>query len=174
MIVRTLLTALAVGLAACVSSPDAYAEAVASNATDSCNGALPGFEGALRKRPLGIANEGASSAFVTCSFTNGYNLATILDGVVFVTNRRAAAVDVTCTFVNGVVADAHLSFPSIPLPTYYAKTVNVAPGQFAPVLVLASDYGLEGFPMQYMNVNCNLPSGVEMNLVGYGYEELEA
>ena len=35
-----------------------------SNAVDTCQGSLPSFEGALRKRPLAIVNEGTSNAFV--------------------------------------------------------------------------------------------------------------
>jgi len=171
MIVRTTLTTLVVGLAACLSSPQAVAGSLASNAVDSCNGALPGFEGALRKRPLGIANEGAASAFVTCSFTNAYNLSGILDGLVFVTNRRATSVDITCTFVNGLVAEAQQVNPDLPLPTYFVKTVALEAGEFAPVAVFASDYELDAFALPYMNVNCALPSGVEMNLVGYDYSE---
>lgn len=167
---RTLIVTLALG-AAGMSCPAAQAGSVASNAADACNGALPGFEGALRKRPLGIANEGASSAFVTCSFTNGYNLTGIIDGVVFLTNRRPTAVDVSCTFVNGVVAEARQVNPDLPLPTYFPITITLEAGQFAPAAVYASDYEIETFAMPYMNVNCSIPPGVEMNLVGYDYEE---
>ena len=35
-----------------------------SNAIDVCQGALPSFDADLRKRPLGIINEGASTAVV--------------------------------------------------------------------------------------------------------------
>jgi hypothetical protein len=168
---RTLIITLAVGAAAGMSCRDAEAGTVASNAVDMCNGALPGFEGALRKRPLAIANEGGVSAFVTCSFTSGYNIMGIYDAVVYATNRSSGAVNVTCTFVNGLVPEVVQIAPTFPLPTYYPVTVALAPGQFAPIAVVADDYGLETFPAPYMNVNCNIPPDVEMNLVGYDYDE---
>ena len=63
---RTTLVA-SLALAATLSVPDARAGSTVQNAVGNCNGALPGFEGALRKRPLAIANEGTSSAFVSCT-----------------------------------------------------------------------------------------------------------
>ena len=68
-------------------------------------------------------------------------------------------------------AFAGLYAPSYPLPTYYPTTVNLAPGQFAPIAITAEAYGLEAFPAPHMNVNCDIPPGVEMNLVGYDYSE---
>lgn len=170
-LIRTLIITLALGAAAGMSCQDVEAGTVASNAVDMCNGALPGFEGALRKRPLAIANEGGASAFVTCSFTSGYNMTGIYDAVVFATNRGTSAVNVTCTFVNGVVPEVVQYAPAYPLPTYYPTTVNLVPGQFAPIAITAEAYGLEAFPAPHMNVNCSIPPGVEMNLVGYDYNE---
>jgi len=39
-----------------------------ANAVGRCQGALPNYEGAIRKRPLAVQNEGTGSAFVTCAF----------------------------------------------------------------------------------------------------------
>lgn len=41
----------------------------ATNPAGICQGALPAFETAIRKRPLAVQNEGDSTTFVTCSFT---------------------------------------------------------------------------------------------------------
>ncbi len=169
---RITLATAALGLAATLPGPS-FAGTVSSNAVDMCNGALPGYEGALRKRPLAIANEANANAFVTCSFTNGYNNAGIYDAVVFATNRGDSAATINCTFVNGVVPEVQQYAPDFPLPTYYPVSVELEPGQFAPVAVLAENYGIETFATPLMNVNCSVPPGVELNLVGQDYLEPE-
>jgi hypothetical protein len=39
----------------------------------SCQGALPAYEGKLRKRPMALVNEGSTTAFVTCGLTADEN-----------------------------------------------------------------------------------------------------
>ncbi len=66
-------TALVLAIGASFASFDAQAvtqnRRFQANATSYCQAALPAFEGAIRKRPLAVQNEGTTNAFVTCSFT---------------------------------------------------------------------------------------------------------
>lgn len=136
-----------------------------ANATGPCNGALPAYEGALRKRPLALRNEGSSSAFVSCSMqsdggqNNGYASALIT----FV-NRNASSTAVDCTMVAGIVAELGEE-----APTYYPQTLGI-PGNTAGIMAWeAADFELETFD-NWLNFTCNLPPGVEMALVGGTYE----
>lgn len=124
-------------------------------ATGVCNGSLPSYEGALRKRPLGIANEGTSSAFISCATAgNELGLANDAAGLYF-TNNGAAPATVNCTFVDGV------KFYS---SQYRPKSVTLNPGQYAPIIWFPAEYQLTTFS-RWANFNCTLPAGVEINEV---------
>lgn len=150
------------GLAvACLSATPAYADDW-SNAVDVCQGSLPSFEGALRKRPLAIANEGTSSSFLSCSLrapaaTNGQGL--VAGTIVVVTNRSASAKTVSCTLVDG----AALPYPSIP-PTYHTKSIDVGAGGWSAASWTQQDDNANS-PYRRPNLNCSLPVGVELNSV---------
>lgn len=136
-----------------------------ANATGPCNGALPAFEGALRKRPLALRNEGSSSAFVSCSMQSdggenpGYQTALIT----FV-NRNASSAAVDCTMVAGIVAELGEG-----APTFFPKTLGVPAGTAGIMTWVAADFELETFD-NWLNFTCSLPPGVEMALVGGTYE----
>lgn len=124
-------------------------------ATGACNGALPAYEGALRKRPLAVSNEGTTSAFVSCS-TPGDELGLPNDAVgLYFTNNGSTAATVNCTFVDGV------KFYGV---AYRPKSVELAAGQYAPIIWLPSEYTLTTFS-RWANFNCTLPAGVEINEV---------
>lgn len=136
-----------------------------ANATGPCNGALPGYEGALRKRPLALRNEGSSNAFVSCSMQSdggenpGYDSALIT----FV-NRNASSAAIDCTMVAGIVAELGEE-----APTFYPQTIGI-PANTAGVMTWEpADFELQIFD-NWLNFTCNLPPGVEMALVGGTYQ----
>ncbi len=128
-----------------------------ANAVNLCQGALPNFEGSLRKRPLGINNEGTITAFVSCSVdTDAFGAITGIE--VILTNRNASATTVNCTLVDGVAPP----FPT-PAPVYLPKSVSVPAGTFSVLVWNAADNG--GNPYLLPNLSCALPVGTEINLV---------
>lgn len=150
---------LMAGMLAALAAPTAVVHASnTSNAIDVCQGSLPSFEGALRKRPLGINNEGSSSAFIGCSLRVDFSeYPSAVTGLF--TNRGAAAAVVSCTLVDGIA----LPFPNAP-PTYQPKTVTVQPGGFK---LLAWNYVTDNASQNYRvpNLVCSLPPGLEINVL---------
>lgn len=167
-----LLTA-AVAVAAASLSPAAMAEriqrqaGIQGNATSNCQGALPSFEGAIRKRPLAVQNEGTTNAFVTCSFVSEYddesellNMASYF-GAYFI-NRSATAKTVTCSGVAGYDTGESNS--------YVSKTVTVAANSAAQaeLFFTPEDNGGEGYhPL--VSISCNLQPGIGINDTYVGY-----
>ena len=134
-----------------------------SNPIDVCQGALPAFESSLRKRPLGIINEGETPVFVNCSMRaplgqiegGGIRVNQIL---LLLTNRAAAAQSVSCTLVDGVAAP-FTGFPAIYLP----KTVDIQPNNFA--VLNWFDFETTVGRFRIPNLSCALPPGAEINIV---------
>lgn len=151
-------TALAVGLA--FAAGDAQAEAVPTwaSATDNCQGALPSFEGAFRKRPLGINNEGASNAFLSCGLRAPLTGGQLNGVLVLFTNRGSAAATVNCTLVDGVA----LPFPGAP-PVYIPKSVEIPAGEFTVMAWGPADN--DDQPYQIPSLSCSLPPGTEINVL---------
>lgn len=133
------------------------------NAAGNCNGALPAFETALRKRPTAITNEGASPAFVSCSLPGDFqNDGTELFFMAF-TNTNATPVTFNCTYVDGQASGFSGS-------RFYPKSITLqasGPGfaQWVP-----SEEGQTIF-RNYANVSCALPPGVELNSVQTYFSE---
>lgn len=131
------------------------------NAAGNCNGALPSYEGELRKRPLGIQNEGDSPAFVTCSVPGDYFASGNLVVAVAMSNQGAAPVTVNCTFVDGVTAPFGEAM-------YYPQAVEIAPGSVG----VAEWNPAEGEAFSSnANVSCNVPVGAAINFVEVVYLE---
>ncbi len=134
-----------------------------SNAVDVCQGALPGYEAALRKRPLAIVNEGDEAAFVSCSIRaplgnmegGGTDVTQI---IVLLTNRGSEAQSVTCTLVDGVAAP----FPSFPA-IYLPKTVEIPANMFG--VMNWFDFETEVGRYRLPNLSCALPPDTEINIV---------
>ena len=100
---------------------------IQSNATGLCQSALPAWDASLRKRPLGMVNEGESAAFVTCSFTTvidqGGGGGVTQDSVIryfgmFLTSSVAEPQTLSCTGVIG--------YPGSPDLQYVALSVDVS------------------------------------------------
>lgn len=134
-----------------------------SNAIDVCQGALPAFESSLRKRPLAIANEGSTPAYVSCSLRAPLGN---LDGggedvtqiILLLTNRGSGAQSVSCTLVDGVAAP----FPSFPA-VYLPKTLEVQPNAFGVINWFAFETTAGRFRLP--NLSCALPPGAEINIL---------
>lgn len=164
---RLLAAATAAFAAAGVLSPgSADAATVArqffQNGGSACTGALPTFEGSLRKRPLAIANEGAVAAFITCSAQSN-NANSARPTVVFAAanNRSGAAVTLSCTLVNGDGFNGTAFTPaSIVLPVNELTTLQWLPAAPATQLPFAS-----------VSISCSLPPGVEVNYFGHDIAE---
>lgn len=135
----------------------------AVNGSGACQGALPNYEGNLRKRPTAIANEGSTNAFVSCSTQHDVlgNYAYFY-GLVLNNNGTAHA-NVTCTLVAGVKINENT--PPILIP----KSTAVLPGGWEHMSWGESDNGGELLPPTG-NWSCNLPPGTEIAYV-YVYVE---
>ncbi len=129
-----------------------------SNAVESCQGSLPNFEGALRKRPLAIDNEGTSPAFVTCSVAADLGSPSgVTEVAALFTNRTGVAVTVNCTLVSGIVGP-----PGSPI--YLPKAIPIAANSFAVAdWEKTADNGGNAFVLA--NLSCSLPVGTEINVV---------
>jgi hypothetical protein len=157
--------ALAVGL--CTLASPASAEIIAKdyfiNASGNCNGALPTYEGALRKRPLAIRNEGATNAFVSCSIPrsqadDGYTIV----GAYF-SNSSGSDKTINCTLVDGAGG-----FGAAAL---YPKSLMLAAGTTDFIAWSSAEFELTEFA-SWINLSCNLPAGTEIGLIGgyFGFE----
>lgn len=141
----------------------------AHNAGGLCQGALPTFVSALRARPLAVANESATTAFVTCSLLGGSavnNAPTNLGVVVHLSNRGVTEAAATCTLVDGLVVGGAADADYVP------KTVSVPAGATRFIDWDASD--LPGSPeaLRQPNLNCALPPGFEVNRILNTYREV--
>lgn len=162
-VVRVLSLTLAAGLmlAPATAGTITYTRRLATNATGACQGALPAFETAIRKRPLAIQNEGTSNAFVTCAFTSqgsasddGRNPTYVL---LYFSSNSGTALDISCTGVSGYQrGDKEL----------IVKTVRLPVGGGSAFLGWAANE-FEGaparFPSGFFGVSCNLPPGAAIN-----------
>lgn len=121
------------------------------NAAGMCQGALPQFAGTLRARPLALANEGTSDAFVTCSLVGENGRRYQFINPLF-TNRGGATAVVECTVVTGHAFMA---------ARFYTRNVTLPPGGGGSI-ELAPD---PGDPANLLNMNCKLPPRVELNYI---------
>lgn len=156
----TLATSLLVAaLLAPAHSDAAVPKRYYQNGGSACTGALPTFEGSLRKRPKAITNEGDTTAFITCS-ADSDEMNSTNPNLVFISlrNNGPATISVSCTLVNGAEWSGSLATP---------QTISLAPGaRFNNLWVPVSP--ATAFPYDSVNVSCALPPGVEANYFGYG------
>lgn len=127
--------------------------------TNYCQAALPAFEGLIRKRPLAVQNEGAATAFITCSYPSGEGRG--IGGSVttrvwqFFLNNSGGDITINCTGVSG--NDGATS------PQFIVKSLVVAPGDTSSQISwFASDFaGAPAvFPSQgQFSTSCAIPPG---------------
>ena len=158
------LTSLALGAMAAIAGTFAGDVSAATVTRDhlthgpaNCQAALPVFDGNIRKRPMGIGNEGSGSAFITCGIddisNSGPGFTTI---AVYLRNRAAAAnVTVNCTLANGIFANPQL-LPKTSTP--------IAAGSVAAIAWTAAGDN-EDTPFGAPGLSCNLPPGIDISAV---------
>ena len=172
MTIRTCLLAPTLLVAVLAASPAAAVEKdmeTAANAAGNCQGALPNFEGSIRKRPLGVQNEGTALSFVTCSLSTEYDTDDIRQVSylgAFFSNKGTTAVTVNCTAVAG--------FETNGTNVYVAKAISVPPNapESTALYFLPSDNGGQGYyPM--VSLSCGLPPnvGIHDTYVGYVFND---
>ena len=157
----SVLAAGAVAVMAALSPQPSHAFRVTAQAVAVCQGALPSFEGAIRKRPLAVQNEGSSNAFVTCALNNpGYNTWTtfISSVLIYAQNLNSSSRPITCTAVNSSATAS----PDDPL--YAIRTVQVSPSDTNSTLIefAADDFpgSPAALPGDTVSVSCTLVPGM--------------
>lgn len=163
---RSLIVPFAVVAAGLAAAPDASAVNVDRqqyhNGGSACTGALPAYEGALRKRPRAIVNEGSSAAFITCSMiTEEANATLPVRAYARVSNSGTAAVDVACTLINGDDFVGSVSYP---------QTRSVGAGSSV-IFLWTPDGGATNFDRRTINFTCSLPPGIGVSYVGKRFSE---
>ena len=129
------------------------------NAAGICQASLPSFEGAIRKRPTAVANEGSSSAFVSCSAMTSAESSTGINEIfVVLYNRTGSAVPVTCTFVHSFQSGG----------TLVPKTVSIPANNRAFLSWNLADVGNPS-SLRFANFNCALEPGTDLGYVYYFY-----
>lgn len=157
---RALFASLAVvGISAVALPAHAVFRIQAQNAAGVCQGALPVYDTSLRNRPSAVSNEGTTNAFVSCSMegdNGGSSAAPTMFGAVF-RNNTDANQTVNCTFVDGTPALA----PLVLLP----KSGEILAGELAQIVWdPVADNGGTPFTA-WNNLSCNLPAGVEIQIL---------
>lgn len=162
---RSMIPGLAVAALAslcALASPPANASFESTNASGTCQGALPAFAGTLRARPLALGNEGGSAAFATCSIPSGSAGTTskaITEAYAYVTNSGSSTATVTCTLVDGYSDEA----------SYLPKSATLAAG--SSTLLQWSSTELPGAPTKFKspNFSCSLPPGTAIYWIGHSF-----
>lgn len=158
MKLATTIAGLTLAVAAAYSTPTAAQDlhANASQPTARCQGALPAFETAIRKRPLAVQNEGTIATYVTCSFEfDAYeaidNSALLLD--TYFVNNTEGDVEVTCSAVTGWAGGSN---------EYVSSSVTIPAGgtfEDANLFWFADDFAGNGMATGLVSMSCRLPQG---------------
>jgi len=155
------LSALVLAIGASFAATDAQAVTLArstfTNPVGVCQGALPNYEGAIKKRPLALENVGTGDAFITCSYATQGGPGVTSVTVEF-TNGNDAVRLLKCTGVSGYAGN--------PQTEYVLKQSIIQPGGAMASLVWnAADF--QGAPSVFPSVNfsisCNLEPNMQIN-----------
>lgn len=162
---HTIVAAACTAALALVAGTSAFAgswtNASTANASGRCQGALPSFEGALRKRPLALQNEGAAPAFVTCSFLSDQMNDSVVSFGLYGRSVSGGEVTLTCTGVLGYDTGT---------PVYSTKEVILdADGSQSSIYWDGADFGGDINPGVPVSLNCSLPSGAALNDMYFNY-----
>lgn len=157
---RSALAVALIAVFAALTPQPGHAFRVTAQAAAVCQGALPSFEGAIRKRPLAVQNEGSTDAFVTCALNNpGYNAGTTFISLllIYVQNQNSSNRTITCTAVNSSATES----PGAPL--YLTRTVQVPSSdtESTPITFEAGDFpgSPVALPGDTVMVSCKLLPG---------------
>jgi hypothetical protein len=136
-----------------------------ANAVGRCQGALPNYEGAIRKRPLALQNEGSTSAFVTCAFLSDQSNTAVNSFGVYARTTNGLAATLNCTAVVGYDTGT---------VEYSARSVELSAGGAQNSIYWdADDFPVAGavdtdLPV---TISCALPAGVGLNDMYFNYVE---
>lgn len=155
------------GLGLTAMAADATANELARTeliaAINVCQPALPTYEGAFRKRPRGIRNEGAQTAFLNCGLLTRGTTAKHTAVEIKLYNPTGSFQTVDCTLVDGPnLGDAP---PSISI------TKSVSMNQFAPIVIRWDTTDNSGANYLLPALSCAVPAGVEVNHINDFYLE---
>lgn len=124
----------------------------------NCQAALPAFETNLRKRPLGLVNEGDATLFVTCAFTSGgyygHNPQNATSAEIWIRNGATTARTISCT---GVAGGGY----GEGAPAYITRSRHFEAGSGqAPITWYASDFpgAPSVFPSGLFSISCQVPT----------------
>lgn len=126
-----------------------------ANAPSICQGALPNFDGVLRKRPLAVQNEGVGDAFVSCAWSTE-TFPVRLHVQAGAIGGQAASL--SCTLVSGTQGNAfvRVATKSIDLP---------ADGAQQELTWRPEDFGQPAgseFPDAFLALTCKLPPATNL------------
>jgi len=158
------IQSLAMGLSLVLLVPFSAADAATSprnyqqNGGSACTGSTPAHEGSLRKRPKAIANEGTTTAYITCSALSDQTGPKPTAVLAWFTNRSAVAVTVSCTMVDGDEFNGSTAFPASKV---------FAPGLFDGMLWTPPGPTFRAA----VSLSCALPPGVELNFFSHAAQE---
>jgi hypothetical protein len=147
------IATLVVAAAAFMAPIDVRAQTVVQNASGVCQGALPVYATNLRNRPLGIKNEGASGAYVSCSVGSIFEQTHAFVRIQ-IANLTGAAVDVSCTIITGRSSFDH---------TYYPVSLTF-PARRNGIIIQFLDRIVDP-ATDLINASCLLPPGVELSYI---------
>lgn len=173
MKLATTIAGLTLAVAATYSIP-ATAQSLHANSSQPvarCQGALPAFETAIRKRPLAIQNEGSTASYVTCGFE--FDSGAAVDNASFLvdtyfTNNTDAVATVTCSGVTGYAGGEN---------EYVSMSAELEPngsGGEGNLYWFDSDFEGGGMQSGLVAINCRLPAGVGINDTYVFWEEADA
>lgn len=160
----TLATAL-MALASANAMAVGVSRSSVANAVGRCQGALPSYEGAIRKRPLSVQNEGAISAFVTCAFIADQSNIAVSSFGMFARSINGAASTLNCTAVVGFDTGS---------VEYSAKSADLAAsGSQNSIYWTAADFPAGGVISTDVpiTISCSLPAGAGLNDSYLNYSE---
>lgn len=159
------MTSLALGgmvaMAGAFAASDASAATVTrdhlTHGPANCQSALPVFDGNIRKRPMGIGNEGSGSAFITCGIDDISNTGPGFTAIAVYLRNRAAAdgVTVNCTLANGIFSN----------PQLLTKTSDPIAAGTVVLIAWTAAGDNEDEPFGAPGLSCNLPPGVDISAV---------
>ena len=129
-----------------------------------CQGALPNYEGAFRKRPRGIRNEGAANAFISCALlSRNASMAKHTNIEAKFVNSTAVAKTVNCTLVDG--SGIGHTPPSVNI----IRSVSVPANTYSFATWTTADNGGNNYFVPA--ISCEIPPGVEINNINDTYLE---
>ncbi len=156
---RLLPTLLACTVCAAPSAvaSDFYRQETAMSA-ETCQAALPAYDGAIRKRPLALVNEGTASAFITCGFSSSDEGRLTGSLELYLVNTASGYRAVSCTLVDGPIS-------SLRPRLYVVRALAVAPGTTTQRITWSAgdpDLQVDGFVAPALS--CALEPGTGISL----------